>query len=499
MSFPEQPFGFVAGRWVLSIGDTPDDPDRAPDYVPVKDGAIVFTPQVTHRVAADGTGWAGIIKDRVLGGVGERGQLVDAEGHDHLALAVGVYSVSYDFGPGMSWPSHYIEVKPEHAVDAPLWLPPIAPPPEGPMIENRVVTIPEGGRDGQVLVWDGAGFSWADPPKGDKGDTGDLEFMSGTPRIVNLALGREYATTSYLRTYMSAPIPMAEGDIIYTHRVYSNSEGANHNYSGAIAIHDGSLHTYLADAWRPYTGAKFIKSGRVKITSPVPENATISIYGENPPEPVTFSDVNIINLTQVYGSGNEPSLEYMDALVEKHGGYIDDEQYAVGDALHALTLAGQGMGVRVDNSVGTRVFLDYPGGSTMLHGDTGWRNVEDMLDPAFVPASSAGRVRVRRVNNQVFWTIRVSLVEPLLVAAAQNMVTAIPSQFRQLPAGYGTVGAGLSFPSRTMFGIENRVTPEILTITGTGPGDWSVDESLAASFSYSTNAPWPDTLPGTPA
>ena len=65
MSFPEQPFGFVAGRWVRSIGDTPDDPDRAPDYVPVETGTVLFTPQVTHRVAADNTGWAGIIKERI--------------------------------------------------------------------------------------------------------------------------------------------------------------------------------------------------------------------------------------------------------------------------------------------------------------------------------------------------------------------------------------------------------------------------------------------------
>lgn len=172
MSFPEQPFGFVAGRWVRSIGDTPDDADRAPDYVPVQNATVVFTPQVTHRVAADGSGWAGIIKDRVSARVGERGQLIDAEGHDHLALATGVYSVSYDFGSGWSWPSHYIEVKPEHTADAPLWLPPVAPPPEGPRIENRVVTIPADGEDGQVLVWDGGGFSWEDISGGGSGAIG---------------------------------------------------------------------------------------------------------------------------------------------------------------------------------------------------------------------------------------------------------------------------------------------------------------------------------------
>lgn len=193
MSFPEQPFGFVAGRWVLSIGDTPDDSDRAPDYVPVKDAMVVFTPQVTHRVAADGSGWAGIIKDRVSARLGERGQLIDAEGHDHLALAVGIYSVSYNFGLGRSWPSHYIEVKPEHTADAPLWLPPIAPPPKGPMIENRVITIPADGQDGQVLVWDGAGFSWDYNPGGVPGPRGPqgpaIDIDTGLPIQVDTTVG----------------------------------------------------------------------------------------------------------------------------------------------------------------------------------------------------------------------------------------------------------------------------------------------------------------------
>lgn len=189
MSFPEQPFGFVAGRWVRSIGDTPDDADRAPDYVSVETGTVTFTPQVTHRVAPDNTGWAGIIKEKIPARLGERGQLIDAEGHDHLALAAGVYSVSYDFGYGRSWPSHYIEVNTTHTAEAPLWLPPIAPPAEGPMIENRVVTIPADGTDGQVLVWDGAGFSWMDAPAGPKGDPGEVTTAALTTALAGKVTG----------------------------------------------------------------------------------------------------------------------------------------------------------------------------------------------------------------------------------------------------------------------------------------------------------------------
>ena len=72
MGFPDQPFGFVAGRWVLSIGDTPDDPDRAPDYVPVPEGKITFRPLLSHRVVPDCEpgSWAGVINREVEGRLG---------------------------------------------------------------------------------------------------------------------------------------------------------------------------------------------------------------------------------------------------------------------------------------------------------------------------------------------------------------------------------------------------------------------------------------------
>ena len=141
MTLPPQPFGFVAGRWVLSIGDTPDDPDRAPDYIPVPKGRVTFTPALSHRVVPDPTthpdGWTGIIKRPVVATLGPQGQLIDGEGHDFIALPLGTYSVSYDF-EGTPWPSHYLEVTAESTVEAPLWLPTMSPLPTGPGVVQVV-------------------------------------------------------------------------------------------------------------------------------------------------------------------------------------------------------------------------------------------------------------------------------------------------------------------------------------------------------------------------
>lgn len=197
-----------------------------------------------------------------------------------------------------------------------------------PGMETRVVTIPADGTDGQVLVWDGAGFSWDFPPKGDKGDQGD----PGTSDIV------------------------------------------------------------------------------------------------------------------------------------------------------------------VDTSVGTRVFAN----GVMIYGDTGWRNVESLLDPAVVPAAISGRAVVRRVNSQVFWLLRVRFVEPRSTGDTQSVLTSIPAEFNQVPTTYGTLGMGLSFPSRIVFSVENSSSPSSLVVRGPGSGEWSDSETLSASFSYSTTRSWPTTLPGIP-
>ena len=142
MPIPEQPFGFVAGRWVLSMADTPVDGDRAPDYKPLTQGTIVFTNKLSHRVIADGSSTVGIVKTRIEGKLDPSGQLVDDNNLPYIALPVGAYSVSYSF-PGYSWPAHDILVEAEHALENPLWLPSVTPPPPS---KGVVIVATEGAR-----------------------------------------------------------------------------------------------------------------------------------------------------------------------------------------------------------------------------------------------------------------------------------------------------------------------------------------------------------------
>ena len=57
---------------------------------------------------------------------------------------------------------------------------------------TRTVKVPTGGVDGQVLVWDGAGFSWDYPPQGEAGLDGDIfpvhrDTWSGTVTLDTLS------------------------------------------------------------------------------------------------------------------------------------------------------------------------------------------------------------------------------------------------------------------------------------------------------------------------
>lgn len=495
MSFPPQPFGFVAGRWVRSIGDTPDDPDRAPDYVPVKGTVVVFTPQATHRVAADGSGWAGIIKDRISGSVGERGQLIDAEGHDHLALAAGIYSVSYDFGPGNSWPSHYIEVKTEHTAEAPLWLPPIAPPAEGPMIENRVVTIPAGGRDGQVLVWDGAAFSWDYPPTGPQGPKGDMavEQLAGAPRLTNEAHDMEWISATGGNSIIDSQTDRlvkftATAQNGFIRRFDTIASGASYYYSAEVkATSDQVLfgsstapvyHSGSGD-WERLTGTVTLTGGNTWFL--------VRDTRESGWDQVEVRDPVLIDLTAVFGAGREPTKEYMDALMAKHGNYIGGvDQFAVGDALHALTLAGQGMALRHDNSVGERVLLDHPGGSTMLHGDTGWRDISSLLENGWT-----GNAWIRRDTNLV--TLRVHALSP---ATATSTTFLLPVQ------GFGWSRANSRGPRPVFHEATSPITFRRFVGTTNSMTDQSAvpaQVTLYGDTSWHSNDPWPDALPGTPA
>lgn len=181
---PQQPFGFVAGRWVLSLADTPMDSDRFPDYKPLYPGSVIFNNKLSHRVTSDGAGGSiGIVKTRYEAQLNSEGEIIDAEGHRFIALPTGVYNVSFNFGQ-YTWPSFDFILTAEHTLEDPLWLPSESPIPSGPGV---VQVVSEASR---LAAEAAAASAWAavDTPgrRGEPGPPGPPGEV--TTSALNLAL-----------------------------------------------------------------------------------------------------------------------------------------------------------------------------------------------------------------------------------------------------------------------------------------------------------------------
>lgn len=142
--------------------------------------------------------------------------------------------------------------------------------------------------------------------------------------------------------------------------------------------------------------------------------------------------------------------------------------------------------MRVDTSVGTRAFVSNGTTERMVSGDTGWRNV--------TPANGwSGLLFIRRLGNVV--DLRIEGINP--VTATSPILYTFPAGFN--PAGVATIprlrgvvaaGAGTTITIRRFYVQNSELT---------------VDTPLAVNLAWQgqlsgiTSAPWPTTLPGTPA
>lgn len=143
----------------------------------------------------------------------------------------------------------------------------------------------------------------------------------------------------------------------------------------------------------------------------------------------------------------------------------------------------------VDNSVGTRVML----GSTMIHGDTGWRNVT-----ALMLNGLSGTVSIRRVGSEVMALIQ-SLSGMDSVASSTDILT--------LPDGWRSVQRETQpLTHLTQLGIRPLVWVESAALRITRDAENSAtrltfDSSMAfrGLVRWETSQPWPASLPGTPA
>ena len=165
-------------------------------------------------------------------------------------------------------------------------------------------------------------------------------------------------------------------------------------------------------------------------------------------------------------------------------------------------VTGQGMEVRLDTSVGTRVLLDHPGGSTMLWGDTGWRDMS-----SYLPLGITGTFQARRTLHATDVKLNVTLTaDSTLIGGRKSPVTDL---IRDLPVTMFPYETGAVAPLIMRDGSSGAPTGTVvlsfqsptatrMRITSSSPGNWEAGTQIRISGTIPNDQPWPDTQPGTP-
>lgn len=151
--------------------------------------------------------------------------------------------------------------------------------------------------------------------------------------------------------------------------------------------------------------------------------------------------------------------------------------------------------LRRDDSVGTRIFA----GNTMIHGDTGWRDITSLMLDGISP-SNTGRILVRRTLNTV--DVRFDIVT---IPAGVGLLT-----MGTLPGGFRPTGRYGS----SSLSIQNSAAKyQNVSIDSSGRVWWFSETAVTSSPSQTPTRPadpivglisfsadnWPTSLPGTPA
>lgn len=148
--------------------------------------------------------------------------------------------------------------------------------------------------------------------------------------------------------------------------------------------------------------------------------------------------------------------------------------------------------MRVDTSVGTRVFISDGTTEHMLKGDTGWRDIRDLFVGLNDEKYSTLELRIKRVNDTVY--LRAT------IQSSDNNFSSVRLYTQSLVHGFKLAGnfdwpAGhylFTFLVGTLgSSAYMSVTPQGGTGTGTSAG-------MRVLTQWETTDAWPTTLPGTP-
>lgn len=287
---------------------------------------------------------------------------------------------------------------------------------------------------------------------------------------------------------------------IRTSRAPIFDTATNTTFSGSVTVPleaDGTLEVTLPASERAETGPAFLYTIEAKLASGtwlirnvyLPDVQSIDLTALHNVAPAPGEPTRIVKVPtggldgQVLVWGDD-GFTWMDVPPGPKGDPGEVTTAALTAAL-ARKVTGTGMEVRVDTTVGTRVLLDHPGGTLMLAGDTGWRDVSGSL----LNGWTGNRVRLRRRGNDVELNVVASGV-PLTGAAATSKIF-LPwfDGFRAGPAGdYGWLGMLGSSAGTTSVSREGS----------SGIGASPTAGTLTGSVAWTTDQPWPTMLPGLP-
>lgn len=173
---------------------------------------------------------------------------------------------------------------------------------------------------------------------------------------------------------------------------------------------------------------------------------------------------------------NDTSLTKKADLI---GGRIDPAQL--------IGTGATGTGIRVDDSVGTRVFV----GTTMIYGDTGWRNVSAGLVNGWT-----GQVWIRRRGHNV-----TLLALGVGGGSPSNMLT-LQSGFRSPVSGFSGFNYGSPYAMADASSPTNVLGGYLLVASSGSLLRGHLESgvtNIQGDAGWTTNDSWPTSLPGTPA
>lgn len=196
-------------------------------------------------------------------------------------------------------------------------------------------------------------------------------------------------------------------------------------------------------------------------------------------------------------SALETSQTAQDTLIAGKANKV--HSHVVGDVTGLQTaLNGKGNAtLRVDNTVGKRVFISDGTAEHLVSGDTGWRNINSALEPMWEP--SLGGLVISRSGDAVYvqaYLKATSAASGVSRSGATRVFAAMPGFRPSQYAGRGTAILKSNIPGV----VTSLATPTSIEVAGfaTG-GSYVAGDTVTFSVSYQTTDPWPTTLPGTPA